>query len=537
MDRTAHQTCHGLRGPIPFRSMTPEPVGDKPPLLLRKGLWFGVACAVPLLLCALWLAEDWRGRRQLAETKARLAAAGLDLSPAALWPGRVRDEMNVCATPAIMDLWRPRGSRRVTSPIGQLVTQLREIVAIEDLSGLRVPDSPDWGKLITVRRKKMAAFKPPRLPLPGSLLAAVPGDSPRPEYDLATALEGQLTGLIAELEPRVDLPAAQLSPTIHSLPSDIGRFFEDLPWDRPLHDLFQVLTWRAHLALATGDPERGVKSWRILWRFAEALPEPGLEGAATGNRCRAGNWLWTALRQRQLTEAQLTTVGKDAAKLDAVAGTREDLRRKLARLASDVESMKSDLSQRSWIFDGHGSTWRSSLGYAVPAGWLDANLAHCYELTWTSLNDLRRTGVGWSLLHSPVTVPMSKANRLARHERLAGVCGARDPNWSRTDLARNHVIASCSVVACALERYFLVHQKYPTTLRTLDPGLLAAVPTDLDGLPLRYAPEPRNGRYKLWSVGINGTDEGGRADKDQGSKWSIFYLRTGDWVWEYPLGK
>jgi hypothetical protein len=61
------------------------------------------------------------------------------------------------------------------------------------------------------------------------------------------------------------------------------------------------------------------------------------------------------------------------------------------------------------------------------------------------------------------------------------------------------------IVACALERRRLEGQELPDTLTDLPPRLLAEIPRDLDGQPIRYHPTPDG--FVVWSVALNLTDD------------------------------
>jgi hypothetical protein len=115
------------------------------------------------------------------------------------------------------------------------------------------------------------------------------------------------------------------------------------------------------------------------------------------------------------------------------------------------------------------------------------------------------------------------------------------PNFSKAiqTTAKNQTLANQSQIACALERYRLAHGEYPETLDALIPQFMEKVPHDLIGgqpspgsgpasQPLHYR-RTSNGKFLLYSVGWNETDDGGEvALKKDGSE----DREKGDWVWK-----
>ena len=88
--------------------------------------------------------------------------------------------------------------------------------------------------------------------------------------------------------------------------------------------------------------------------------------------------------------------------------------------------------------------------------------------------------------------------------------------------ANARIARQLAVAACALERYKLANGRYPNELVDLTPRFINSIPSDpIDGKPLRYRPET-NGGFLLYSVGVNGIDEGGSA--------SLTNLVTNGWV-------
>lgn len=93
-----------------------------------------------------------------------------------------------------------------------------------------------------------------------------------------------------------------------------------------------------------------------------------------------------------------------------------------------------------------------------------------------------------------------------------------------------------AVLACALERYRLWHGAYPKKLSALVPEFCAKLPHDvITGEPLRYqVADGKNENappYTLYSVGWNGTDDGGKVVFKENSPTAS---KEGDWVWQLP---
>ena len=84
---------------------------------------------------------------------------------------------------------------------------------------------------------------------------------------------------------------------------------------------------------------------------------------------------------------------------------------------------------------------------------------------------------------------------------------------------RIQTIRDQTITACALERYYLRHQISPPTLHDLVPEYIPQVPLDImDRSEMKYE-RTQEGTFRLWSIGIDGKDDGGDSEKDR------------DWVW------
>ena len=62
------------------------------------------------------------------------------------------------------------------------------------------------------------------------------------------------------------------------------------------------------------------------------------------------------------------------------------------------------------------------------------------------------------------------------------------------------------------------------------------IPNDvIDGQPLRYRPKP-DGRYVIYSIGWNKTDDGGELAWVKGKDPNVD-ITKGDWVWQMASGR
>lgn len=96
------------------------------------------------------------------------------------------------------------------------------------------------------------------------------------------------------------------------------------------------------------------------------------------------------------------------------------------------------------------------------------------------------------------------------------------------------------LTALAIERYRAKHGTYPSTLASLAPDFLKTVPVDfMDGQPLRYRLRD-DGRFLLYSVGLDCVDDGGQMAPEAGPGQANFRpanfngFPTGDIVWPFP---
>jgi hypothetical protein len=98
--------------------------------------------------------------------------------------------------------------------------------------------------------------------------------------------------------------------------------------------------------------------------------------------------------------------------------------------------------------------------------------------------------------------------------------------------ANSQMQADEAQTACALERYLLQNGRYPASLTMLVPRFIKTIPHDIiGGQPLIYSSKSPE-TFRLYSIGWNGTDDGGIITRTQGGRPD---LENGDWVWNGPI--
>jgi hypothetical protein len=193
-----------------------------------------------------------------------------------------------------------------------------------------------------------------------------------------------------------------------------------------------------------------------------------------------------------------------------------------SHLFTFAEPNAPDLWQKTWDA-------RSAALVFVPRGWVYQNMVVTAQLNQLSIEAFEATTR--TVVPERVDAFSREFERSLSHVTTDNFMAAiAAPDFSRAwpVLAKNQVLASEAFVACALERYRLTCGDYPENLEALAPRCAGRLPHDLiGGRPLRYR-RGEHGTFVLYSVGWNGSDDGGRVCLEATGQPS---LREGDWVW------
>jgi hypothetical protein len=233
---------------------------------------------------------------------------------------------------------------------------------------------------------------------------------------------------------------------------------------------------------------------------------------------------WPALQMPGWTDQQLAELESSWEQLEflkELPPTMEMERAQIFELfeSSRTNGLKQARSQLAFAAPGGPSVKAVFEEYVLDRFWLVA-WAEQDELFYPEdmqrfLDEIRnaRQHKSWTRLSGELSSTYSQIE-----PRLNSIGSFRFPlsgmtigNWSRAYeiVMRQETQRSLVIAAIALKRSQLRYGRFPPNLESLAPEFLASVPLDyMNGRPLRYRLEP-DGLFVLYSVGLDGKDDGG----------------------------
>lgn len=244
--------------------------------------------------------------------------------------------------------------------------------------------------------------------------------------------------------------------------------------------------------------------------------------------------VWEGLNVRAFSRHQLQDLLRALNRYDGRKTLLYALRTDLVEMVDALYDLKS--ARRRPGFQGINSEPAFLVGCA-PNGWFDQNAHYLTSVAWEYyIEPLKTTG-----LQAAVTQVDKLQTVLPSHDppRIAFLFADFVLGSSNSIVARAAYEQSCNDlarVATALELFFSTHQTYPATLTELAPTILDSPPMDrLSNQPIRYK-LTNDGRYMLWTVGFDASDNGGKVTKDRFGELGRNFRQSnyeGDWVWQY----
>ena len=511
-------------------------------LLRRRVL---VLACLATLVALFYTVENWRGRRAWQSFKGEREAKGDRVDIASLLPPPVPKDQNFFETPLWSHLHfvKTNGST-VWSETG---TNWHRERVLFDAFGPKANNAPGTGNWMKAERVDLAAWQ--AFYRGTNNLFAAPSGPPTNYFPVAREPQAPAADVLLALSRfetnRQLLIAAAARPQARFWCNYEDGFAALLPHLAPLKASSLYLWLHADAALKAGDRQTALEDVHLMFRLIESVRnEPLLISHLVRIAMLpiALQPVWEGLADRQWTEADLSFIERELGKLDFLADCQFAMRGERAWDVWAVDFIRKlggleIIEDTPW--QGQPS-WAEELGRflgkaafrLMPAGWFDRNklsLCRYYEhyLLPLVIEPDRRIAPKSAIEHSDLVLKNLRWNPFNMLGRiLLPALGhvadkfARGQAWA--DLAR---------VACALERYRLANGQFPETLDALAPKFIAKLPHDvINGQPLKYR-RTDDGRFVLYSVGSNETDDGGKVGltKNGNLDWS-----KGDWVWRYP---
>ncbi len=311
---------------------------------------------------------------------------------------------------------------------------------------------------------------------------------------------------------------------------------------------------RAVAEIRAGRADAAFADANLVFRLSDALKdEPVLIShlVRLAIHTVALRTVWEGLADHRWTDAQLAHWQTELAKRNFAAEMRHAMTGEQAfgnRAIEFIRRRPEMLDSLGTVGDGETSIGTTPFGKQLaqlpPRGWLWAEQIHYNQMFDDYLTSALPAGPG--LINAALMQQRSGAMKdnfqrdaggvrsMLRHRVLArmllpALTGVM-PKASRAQ-----VFTQLAIAACALERHWLARGSYPESLAALAPEFGPLPPDPMSGQPFRYE-RTADGRFRLWSVGWNGKDDGGTValTGTAASKSRNINFEQGDWVWPVP---
>jgi hypothetical protein len=537
--------------------------------LLRWLFWkhwrptlFGLACFATLI--ALFYAEeDWRGKHDWEKYKREWEAKGERFDWQSIVPPPVPDDQNFAFSPVWIAeekynfLYEPKraeawyGNQIYSEQVSKIVSQLP--VSVSGLVGTNwwshrgLPNAPEvTGNWTTAHVTDLKPWQSYYRDLGKNYPATEIPVTPQPQTPAQDVL----------------LALSKFDPVIEQLRQDSARpdsrfpiQYDDADKDAILlphlaaeHRYAQVLQLRAIAELKNGENEKALDDVKLMMRLTDASrTEPFLicQLVRIGILNLTLQPIWEGLAEHKWSDAQLSDLDSELAKLDFLAAYKLSIRGERALKVGEVDYLQRAHNKVHEFSAISGERDNSQINFSTvalvfgPSGWYDQNkIRFCRFFTrwYLPIVDDERKLVFPNAVKSADAAFEPEVNHRTPENVLE--------TWWLPDLSNAvkkfaHAQSSTELarVAIALERYRLAHGNFPDSLDTLVPQFIEKIPHDvIGGQPLHYR-RTDDGQFVLYfvlySVGWNATDDGGVVVFKKGSTPDVD-ISEGDWVWKYP---
>lgn len=508
---------------------TPQPATDRPRrpwwFRLLKGL-FLVAFALVTLVALLVSVENWRGERAWQSYQAELRTEGERLSFAEIVPPMPPAGENFGSLPLLANL--------LDYPPGAVAnTNAEQALRVFDLPrpAAADPNGPppaldDMAAWANSFRELSQESPTPRRGLP--------------EYPAAPAGATDAQVVLKALSV-ADAPMAEICTALERPHSQFAVHYQEafsalLPHLARLKGVQSHLRLRITARLAAGQTNQAAADLRCAFRLSQVLAtEPLLisQLVRLAQSSLALASLQAGLEVHAWSDADLAEFQRTIRSWDFLAGAQRAFVGERAGANATLDAMVGQPELAESLLGDPSGTPASSIR-RIPRGFIRQNqvaLNRHHTAVLQELRSYRPTGDLRALL-----------DRLGRiHDQTLAESGGWSPyrifirllipatRNAVEKMARAEALAGLGDLACALERHRLAHGSHPATLAELDSRFLAGPARDPLTSQLPAYERLADGTYRLWSVGVDGRDDGGVWKKSRsGPELDLPWPRRGD---------
>ena len=479
--------------------------------------------------------QNRRGTKTWADAQRDLRARGESLDRADFIPPSIPDDKNLAFAPLLVRMYQYRVDPKtglLTFPAGSLANAEKVMDYPPFGKEGRVQGLQDWSTGHPLNLEKYQRHYQTREDFPHGSAAQTPAADVLLALTRYTPLLDELSHAAAE-RPLTRFPVNWTQTPASQIAMPQGNFVQAV---------CGALRLRACAELAAGKTEDAWRDIALGLRLCRGMAaEPTLIGQLVNltSLKMLLQPVWEGLATRRWSATQLTDLQRQLSEADLIRGYKQAARGErasyLVPLMDELRTTEGMKGLLNSISEGSGDSAKYRQMVLLvpwcPHGWFEEAEAVLCRLDQQVVIDPVDPG----------------AHRIdpRKIEAEQDIIGRLPVRWNTfvpkeslplyssvpIKVARAQAAVDEAVTACALERNFSERKAYPDKLDALVPTFLDYLPTDVvDGAPLRYQRTPE-GRYRLWEVGWNGTDEGGV------TAWEKGLTRTddkrGDWAWQY----
>ncbi len=497
-----------------------------------RAVSFGVLASVTVLLLAFML-SNWQGRRAWEAYRADAEKRGVELDLMALMPPKVPDEENFAATPLLLKFqsgtreWKE--FKASTNHNERTATPIRA----DDLSPkMPAPTAAQWfsGKrtdLLAWQNYYRASTNWPKWP-----------ESRSPAEDVLKALT-RYEAELAELRTAATRPRSWFN--IHVTEDGASTL---IPHINVLKSASEVVRLRAVAELAAGETNEAFADVNLMFRLADSLKdEPILitHLVRLAMHTLALRTVWEGLADHRWSDAQLAHWQAELARRTFAAEVRHGMAGERAFGNRIIEYLRRRPDMLHAIGGPEDTLPGPSGGpgyHVISSGWFYREQINYNRMFDEYIVPALPTGAGKfdpALIQAKGAAMTGELHRehrpskaILKHRVLSNLLlPALEKAMHRSCQAQ--AFTELAITACALERHRFARGSCPESLAALAPEFGPVPPDPMNGQPFRYE-RTADGRFRLWSVGWNGKDDGGEVAMREPTKREVDFEK-GDWVW------